>query len=159
MHEALKKRWVKTAGIILGCIALVYAMIYADIILRARSAYLQGEKYRYWHENPAAKAEALSAELVDEKLKLDKKLARRKLTQDDYNRELEIARFNNEQKRAESSIKYAYICRAFLAARIQVGAPCAGKNAQSQGTVEAGTESKEDTLRRLHAGIMQRLCR
>jgi len=109
MHEALKKRWVKTAGIILGCIALVYAMIYADIILRARSAYLQGEKYRYWHENPAAKAEALSAELVDEKLKLDKKLARRKLTQDDYNRELEIARFNNEQKRAESSIKYAYI--------------------------------------------------
>jgi len=84
-------------------------MIYVDIILRARSAYLQGEKYMHWHESPAAKEEALSAELADEKLKLDKKLARRKLSQDDYNRELEIARFNNGQKRAESSIKYAYI--------------------------------------------------
>jgi uncharacterized membrane protein len=109
MKELFQKKWLKIAGIVAGCIIAVYAMIYVDVVMRARSAYLEGEKYWAWHQDPARKEQSLKAEFDKEKAALDARLARGKITQDDYTRELDVAKFNYDRKREESSIKYAYI--------------------------------------------------
>ncbi|MBN1621430.1 MAG: hypothetical protein JW871_02430 [Endomicrobiales bacterium] len=109
MKEFFQKKWVKSAGIVLLCIVLVYLLIYIDVLMRARSAYLEGEKYWRWHENPQEKQQELFAGLQEEKEKLSKELSKDKISQDDYNKQVEIAEFNYEQKLNESSIKYAYI--------------------------------------------------
>jgi hypothetical protein len=109
MNELMKKKWARVMGIIVLCIAVVYGMIYADVLLRARSAYLEGEKYWSWYENPAAKESALKAEFEKKKAAFDKKLAANKMNKDDYDKEIEIIKFDLEQKLGESSIKYAYI--------------------------------------------------
>ncbi len=109
MKELLQKRWVKTAGLVLLCIGAVYALIYADVVLRARSAYLEGEKYWSWHSNPQEKAKALESAFAEEKAALDTQLAKGKLKKEEHGQQLEIAQFNRDQKLKESSIKYAYI--------------------------------------------------
>jgi hypothetical protein len=109
MKGIFENKWVKRAGLVLLCAALVYALIYADVYLRARSAYLEGEKYYSWYLNPAEKNKALAEELAKEKAKLDGKLASGKMAKDEYAQQLEIIQFDNEQKLKESSIKYAYI--------------------------------------------------
>lgn len=109
MNEFLKRRWVRVAGLAALCIGAVYAMVYVDVILRARSAYLEGEKYWAWYEKPQLKEQALNAVFDKEKGGLDKKRAAGKLSQDEYNRQLEIAAFNRDRQKEESSIKYAYI--------------------------------------------------
>lgn len=109
MGELLKKKWVRIAGLAAACVAAVYAMVYIDVILRARSAYLEGEKYWSWNLDPKLKAQALNAAFEAQKSKLDKKMAGNKLTQEEYQRQLEIAAFNRDRQLEESSVKYAYI--------------------------------------------------
>ncbi len=84
-------------------------MVYADVLLRARDAYQEGEKYMQWHENPALKAAALNLQYDKEKSDLDKKLAKGKIKKDEYARSLEISAFDRDRKMEESSIKYAYV--------------------------------------------------
>jgi len=109
MKELLQKKWFRISAAALFCVAAVYAMIYTDVVLRARSAYLEGEKFWGWHENPKAKETALKAEFEAKKEKLSKKLASGKLSKEDYARELEIMEFDLKQKMSDSSIKYAYV--------------------------------------------------
>ena len=61
---------------ILAVVAAIYAMIYADVVLRAREAYLEGEKYMSWHENPRLKEQELNARFDKAKADLDAKLAK-----------------------------------------------------------------------------------
>ncbi|MFH1368726.1 MAG: hypothetical protein ABII64_06345 [Elusimicrobiota bacterium] len=107
--ELLKKKWVKITLTVAACICAVYLMVYVDVILRARSAYLEGEKYWAWNENPKLKADALEKEFQKDKLSLDKKLEKLKITQDEYNKQYEIMKFRRDERISESSIKYAYI--------------------------------------------------
>lgn len=90
-------------------IIVMYLMIYIDVWLRARSAYLEGEKYLYWYENPEVKEKTLKEKYEKEKKKLDEKLSKMKISREDYERELEILNFNQEREMEESAIKYAYI--------------------------------------------------
>jgi hypothetical protein len=105
----MNKKLIKICGIILATVITVYAMIYIDVVLRAREAYLQGEKYLSWHEKPELKKTDLDRELAAEKLRLDKKLAAGKITKEEYSRQTDICTFNHERKLEESSIKYAYV--------------------------------------------------
>ena len=109
IKEFIKKKWVKNAGIALLCILCVYSLIYIDVVLRARSAYIEGEKYWQWHANPGQKEGALLAEFNKEKSVIDKKLEKGKITKEEYGRQLDILKFNHEEKLKESSIKYAYV--------------------------------------------------
>ena len=109
MKGIFEKKWARVLLISASCIAIVYALIYVDVVLRARSAYMQGEKYFSWYEDPKLKERSLQADFQKEKSKLDENLAGGKVTQDEYKKQLEIASFNYERKREESSIKYAYI--------------------------------------------------
>ncbi len=107
---ALKdSRWVKNALWIASTIAILYGMVYVDVILRARESYMEGEKYWRWSEHPEEKSAALEQEFNKEKAGLDEKLAKNKLTKDEYDRRLEIAQFDRDRSLDESSIKYAYV--------------------------------------------------
>lgn len=109
MREWLKRRWVQNAALVLGVIAVVYGMIYVDVILRAKEAYQEGEKFWRWHEHPEEKKQALTQKWDQEKADLDRQLAKGKITQEQYQQKLDLAKFDLEQGLEESSIKYAYI--------------------------------------------------
>ncbi|OGR87482.1 MAG: hypothetical protein A3A86_01640 [Elusimicrobia bacterium RIFCSPLOWO2_01_FULL_60_11] len=104
-----QKKWVRTAGVVLAVIAAFYAMVYADVVLRARDAYLQGEKYMRWHEDPRLKMTELNSKYEKQKAALDEKLSKKKINQDEYDRQLEIAAFDRDRLMEESSVKYAYV--------------------------------------------------
>lgn len=103
-----QRKWVKTAGLVIGTIAMVYAMVYVDVVLRAKEAYEEGEKYWRWHENPELKKAELEKKFEKAKAELEKKFAKNKVTKEEYERQLEILEFDRDFQMKESAIKYAY---------------------------------------------------
>jgi len=105
----LNKKWVKIAATVLAIIILMYAMVYVDVMLRARTAYNEAEKYYYWHENPEAKKQDLKTKYDNEIKALDARLSKNKIKKEEYDREIEVSKFNYDREMEESSIKYAYV--------------------------------------------------
>jgi hypothetical protein len=103
------KRWQRTALCIAGVAAVMYGMIYVDVVMRAKHAYQEGEKYWAWSEHPELKAQALDEKRGRELKEAERRLARGELKKEDYDRELELINFDRDQAMRESSIKYAYI--------------------------------------------------
>lgn len=104
----MKRNWIKRVLTVIGVICAVYAMIYIDVVSRARYAYLEGEKYSRWNDTPGEKASFLETKFNGDKTKLDKILTRGKITPEEYQTKLEAMRFDKEQALEESSLKYAY---------------------------------------------------
>lgn len=88
--------------------AAVYAMVFADLVLRARSAYLEGEKYMQWAAQPELKKACYEAEFAREKSRLDAEKSAGRMPEAEYARRLELERFRADENVAESSVKYAY---------------------------------------------------
>lgn len=107
--ETDNKKWVRTAGVVLALIAAFYAIIYADVVFRARDAYLEGEKYMRWNEDPRLKMAELNAKYENQKESLDKSRGKGKMNQEEFDRQLEIAAFDRDRLMEESSLKYAYV--------------------------------------------------
>lgn len=108
MNNFLMKNYRKII-ICLVVIFLVYFVVYIDVMLRARSAYLEAEKYVDWYYNPSKKVEFFDKEFNVEKQKIDKLLKKNKLSKEEYEIKLELLEFEKERKIKESSLKYAYI--------------------------------------------------
>ncbi|MCS7230907.1 MAG: hypothetical protein RMJ67_02015 [Elusimicrobiota bacterium] len=104
----LIKSYKKIILILIGII-LVYLAIYIDVVLRAKAAYYNAEKYLDWHYHPEKKEKYLQEEFEREKKKLDKLFSKGKLSQEEYNIQLELLEFNKQRQLQESSLKYAYI--------------------------------------------------
>ncbi len=94
---------------VLACAALVYAMAYVDLVLRARSAYLEGMKYLEWEKDPSLKKNFFDGELAVKEASFKSELTAGRLSEADYEEKLELARFERDQRLAESSLKYAYV--------------------------------------------------
>jgi hypothetical protein len=90
-------------------IAAVYAMARVDLTLRARSAYLEGEKWSEWSRKPELKKAHFDAALAAREGELSRELAKGKLDRAAYERKVGLARFERDQAVAESSLKYAYV--------------------------------------------------
>jgi hypothetical protein len=103
------KKWQRVALWILGTVAVTYGMIYVDVVQRAKESYQEGEKYWNWTDHPEERAQFLNAKFDKDKAELDQQMAKGKLTQDDYSRQLELLQFDHEQALKESTIKYAYV--------------------------------------------------
>lgn len=103
-----KKNKIYIAGIVLLTIFFIYLMIYFDLYLRAKEAYREGEKYWSWYEKPELKIKNLEEKLEKEKMKLDKQLEKRKIKLEEYEKRLNILKYENEREKEESAIKYAY---------------------------------------------------
>lgn len=104
-----QKKWFKIALPVVVTIFIMYAMVYVDVVLRARHSYLEAEKYWSWYEHPELKKEALQKKFDGYKKQLDEKLSKGKINKDDYDRELEIRKFEFDRENEESSIKYAHL--------------------------------------------------
>ncbi|OGR83856.1 MAG: hypothetical protein A2636_06740 [Elusimicrobia bacterium RIFCSPHIGHO2_01_FULL_64_10] len=107
--ERFRKPWVRNLLWTAGTVLVLYAMVAADVVLRAREAYREGEKYMRWHEHPDQKESELRKEFERGKSALDRKLAAGKIPKERYDRELEILKFDLDRRREESAVKYAYV--------------------------------------------------
>jgi len=87
----------------------VYAIAYVDLALRARSAYQEGIKYLEWDKNPALKISHFDALLADKEKGLRKDFSAGKMTPEELEQRLRLARFEREQSISESSLKYAFV--------------------------------------------------
>ena len=94
---------------VLACILAVYGMVYADVWLRARSAYLEGEKYLEWDRHPELKAAYLDQALAEKQARLLAERAAGGITAEQLSQRLALARFERDEAMAESSLKYAYV--------------------------------------------------
>ena len=104
----IKKYYRQIIYIILG-ITFFYGIIYIDITLRARKSYLTAERYLDWFMNPEKKEQYFKEKFEKEKKLLDRKLTKGKISQQDYDLQLEMLKFKTDQQKQESSLKYAYI--------------------------------------------------
>jgi hypothetical protein len=92
-----------------GLFAFVYAAACVDVVLRARSAYLEGEKWLSWNEHPDLKKAHFDAELAERRRAFEADRDAGKLTAAEFDKKLALATFERDQAVAESSLKYAYV--------------------------------------------------
>lgn len=102
----LWRRWLAAA---VGGLLFVYGVAYVDLVLRARSAYLEGEKYMTWNEHPELKKAALDAELARREQELRDQASSEDWSQETLSQRLYLARFQHDERLKESSLKYAYV--------------------------------------------------
>lgn len=94
---------------VLACVAAVYGMVCADLWLRARSAYLEGEKYLEWDRRPELKAAHLDRLLAEKSARLQAEREGGRILPDQLAQRLALARFERDEAMKESSLKYAYV--------------------------------------------------
>jgi len=99
----------RTLLAVLACVLAVYAVAYADLWLRARSAYLEGEKYLEWDRHPELKAAALDLALAEKEARLQAGQQAGRMTAPELSQRLALARFERDEAMKESSLKYAYV--------------------------------------------------
>ncbi|MFH1282217.1 MAG: hypothetical protein ABII27_00955 [bacterium] len=104
IKEFFSKKIVQIVSVVLGCIIALYTMIYIDVVSRAKEAYMQGEKYWSWSENPQEKKAFLEKELNRRLEELKIKLDKNKLTMEQYENQVDIAKFDYDRNMEESSI-------------------------------------------------------
>ncbi|OGR90194.1 MAG: hypothetical protein A3J74_00910 [Elusimicrobia bacterium RIFCSPHIGHO2_02_FULL_57_9] len=98
------KRWLSVAF----CLAAIYGLAYADLTLRARSAYYEGQKYLEWDRNPGLKKAHFEALLAVAEQELRRDFQAGKFTAQELQAKLMLARFETDQRLSESALKYAY---------------------------------------------------
>jgi hypothetical protein len=81
--------------------AAVLAIVYVDVQLRARSAYLEAEKYMDWYAHPDKKKAFYDQRLAAGKAALNPAAA-------DYADKVSALQFDHDYALSESSLKYAY---------------------------------------------------
>ena len=94
---------------VLACAAAVYAMVYVDLVLRARSAYLEGMKYLEWEQKPELKKAYFDERLAKKERDLKAEEASGKAAAAEVQERLTLARFERDERVAESNLKYAYV--------------------------------------------------
>lgn len=92
-----------------GLVVFVFAATALDVVLRARSSYLEGEKWLAWSEHPELKAARLDAELAARRGELAAERAAGRLSEDAFMKQLALARFARDRAVGESALKYAYV--------------------------------------------------
>jgi neutral trehalase len=93
---------------VLAAVAAVYGMVYADVWLRARSAYLEGERCLEWDGHPELKAAYFDGLLAERQERLEAERAADRITSKELEERLALAIFERDAAMKESSLKYAY---------------------------------------------------
>jgi hypothetical protein len=101
--------WGKVLLAAVGVAGFVYGLTAVDVVLRARTAYLEGEKYMRWQDHPDEKKRYFDAAFDVKSAGLKKELEAGRLTKAEFDERLELAGFERDQSISESSVKYAYV--------------------------------------------------
>lgn len=99
----------RAALAVLACAAPVYGIAYADLWLRARSAYREGEKYLEWDRHPELKEAHLERLLREKEARLRRDRQAGRITASELEQRLALARFERDEAVQESSLKYACV--------------------------------------------------
>ncbi|OIO05691.1 MAG: hypothetical protein AUJ52_13425 [Elusimicrobia bacterium CG1_02_63_36] len=99
------KRWLSFAA--LGTL-FVFTAVYADLLLRARTAYLEGEKYLSWNVDPSRKKAHFQKIFERSVAELDAEKAAGRMDETEYRQRVALEEFRRDESVAESSLKYAY---------------------------------------------------
>jgi hypothetical protein len=94
---------------VLAVVIFSFCAAYADLVLRSRSAYLEGEKYLSWKAHPEQQKGYFEAEFVKTRQGLLADFHSRGLTQDEFDEKLRLAEVVRDQRTAENPLKYAYV--------------------------------------------------
>jgi len=94
--------------LVAAAVILIYGFVYLDLVLRARTAYLEGEKFMSWHRDPAAKQAHYEARYQDEIARLEKERGPKKMSDAEFQQRKELAAFRRDDAVSESSLKYSY---------------------------------------------------
>ncbi|MBI4678392.1 MAG: hypothetical protein HY748_12500 [Elusimicrobia bacterium] len=100
--------WRGAALGLLACCAAVYAAAAADLWLRARSAYLEGEKHLDWHRGPHLKAAHFDEVFSGKAAVLRGEREAGSLTDAAYEAKLKLLKLERDRAVEESSLKYAH---------------------------------------------------
>ena len=101
--------WKRGVLAVVAAAAALYGFAALDVTLRARSAYLEGEKYMRWQDHPEEKLAFFESAFQARKKELQAKLGKKALSQDEFNERLELAGFERDEAVKDSSAKYAYV--------------------------------------------------
>jgi hypothetical protein len=82
-------------------------LVSCDLAARARTAYLEGEKYMAWHAQPSLKRAHYDALLAADKVRLAREKAEGRLSMAELDQRFELLRAERDERVAESSAKYA----------------------------------------------------
>jgi len=92
------------------CAAIFFlAAAYLDLTLRARNAYLEGEKYMAWAKDPALKERAVENIFSARLETLERGRTGNSAPAEDIEDEKELLTAEKNFKKGESAAKYAYI--------------------------------------------------
>jgi len=98
-------RWLKLAAI--GAV-FVFGAVYIDLVLRARTAFNEGEKFLAWHANPADKKAHFQAAFEKSIDTLNREKAAGHMDDTEHRQRVSLEEFRRDEAIAESSLKYAY---------------------------------------------------
>jgi hypothetical protein len=101
--------WRKALLTAAGLLAFVYAAACVDVVLRARSAFLEGEKWLSWNEHPEFKKAHFDSEFDERRRAIERERDSGRLSAGDFDKKMQLASFERDQAVAESSLKYAYV--------------------------------------------------
>lgn len=87
--------------------ALLGALLWADVARRSYVALREGEKYLAWHRAPESRKAHWDAWLAAENARLDRELAAGRIGADERRWRGELAGVERGERMAESSLKYA----------------------------------------------------
>jgi hypothetical protein len=99
------KRWLSFA--VFGAV-FVLAAVYVDLMLRARTAYYEGEKYLSWHADPGKKKDYFQKQFEKAVVELDREKNSGRMDDTEYRQRVALEEFRRDEAVAESSLKYAY---------------------------------------------------
>jgi len=80
-----------------------------DVVLRARAAYLEGEKYLEWDRRPELKRAHLDALLARKESRLRRERQAGRFSDEELAQRLTLARFERDEAMKESALKYAFV--------------------------------------------------
>ena len=101
--------WRRALLTAVGLFAFVYAAACVDVVLRARSAYGEGEKWLSWSEHPDLKKAHFDADFAARRRDLERERDSGRLAPAEFQKKLALAAFERDQAVEESSLKYAYV--------------------------------------------------
>lgn len=100
---------IKNTLLFLAAAGLFCCAAVLDLRFRARSAYLEGEKYMAWTADPSLKKDFLDKAYAGRFEKLERALSGGSLSKADYEERKSLLEAEKAFKLGESSAKYAYI--------------------------------------------------
>ncbi len=93
----------------LCAVTFIISAAYLDLMFRAKSAYLEGEKYMAWSKNPVLKKDFLDKIFSAKLQALAAERAANRITEDDFEDKKDSLLAEKDFKTVESSAKYAYV--------------------------------------------------